>query len=70
MGADNAYTPARAGFVGDPYTLANETADGTKDRDLVHLKIVAPVRSISDNPKTINQHTLYTKVVKLSASYI
>ena len=29
MGAGNVCTPARAGFAGDAYTLANETADGT-----------------------------------------
>ena len=46
----NAYTPARAGFVGDAYTPANETAD------LVSLNMAAPVRTVSDmrdNPKTL-----------------
>ena len=62
VGAGNAYTPAQAGFVGDTYTPANETADGTRDRDLVYLKIAAPVRSVSDmrdNPKTINRSGVY-----------
>ena len=35
-GGQNAYTPARAGFVGDAHTPANETAD------LVSLNIAAP----------------------------
>ena len=37
VGAGNAYTPARAGFVGDEYTPANETPD------LVSLNMAAPV---------------------------
>ena len=35
---------------------ANETADGTKDRDLISLNMAAPVRNVPDmldNPKTI-----------------
>ena len=36
-GAVNAYTPARADFVGDAYTPANETAD------LVFFNMAAPV---------------------------
>ena len=62
MGAGNAYKPARAGFVGDTYTMANETADSTKNRDLVSLNMAAPVRSVSDmrdNPKTISRSDVY-----------
>ena len=32
VGTDNAYTPVRAGFVGDARTPDNETADGLKLR--------------------------------------
>ena len=39
MGAGNAYTPARADFVGDANTPANETAD------LVSLNMAAPART-------------------------
>ena len=56
MGAGNAYTPARAGFVGDANTPANETVD------LVSLNMAAPVRSVSDtrdNPKTLNGSGVY-----------
>ena len=52
MGTGNAYTPAKAGFVGDAYTPANETTD------LVSLNMTAPVRTVSDmrdNPKTLNR---------------
>ena len=65
MGAGNAYTPARAGFVGDTYTLANETAD------LVSLNMAGPLRSVSDmrdNPKTINRsgvHIYNSEVLKI-----
>ena len=51
--ARNAYTPARAGFVGD---TANETDE------LVPLNMAAPVRGVSDmrdNPKTINRIGVY-----------
>ena len=60
--AGKAYRPARAGFVGDAYTPANETADGTKDRDLVSLNMSAPIRSMTDlhdNPKIINRSDVY-----------
>ena len=59
MGADNAYTPARAGFIGDAYTPANETAD------LVSLNMAAPVWIVTemtymrDNPKTMNHSGVY-----------
>ena len=56
VGAGNAYTPARASFVGDAYTPANETAD------LVSLNMAAPVRTVSDirdNPKTLNRSGVY-----------
>ena len=56
MGAGNAYTPARACFVGDAYTSADETTD------LVSLNMAAPVRSVSDmrdNPKTLNRSGVY-----------
>ena len=56
VGAGNAYTPARAGFVVDAWTPANETAD------LVSLNMAAPVRSVSDmrdNPKTLNRSCVY-----------
>ena len=62
MRAGNAYTPMRAGLVGDTYTLANESADGTKDRDLVSLNMAVPVSSVTDmrdNPKTINRSGVY-----------
>ena len=62
MGAGNTYTPVRASPVGDTYTLANESADGTKDRDLVSLNMAAPVSSVADmldNPKTINRSGVY-----------
>ena len=45
-----------AGFVGDAYTPANETAD------LVSLNMAAPVRSVSDtrdNPKTLYSSGVY-----------
>ena len=62
VGSGNAHTPARAGFVCDAYTPANETADGTKDKDLLSSNMAAPVMSVSDmsdNPKTINRNGVY-----------
>ena len=56
VGAGNACKPARADFVGDANTPANETAD------LVSLNMAAPVRSVSDmrdNPKTLNRSGVY-----------
>ena len=56
MGAGNAYTPARADFVGDANMSANETVD------LVYLNMAAPVRIISDirdNSKTLNRSGVY-----------
>ena len=53
MGAGNAYTLARAGFIIDAYTKANETAD------LVSLNMTVPLRSISDmrdNPNNNNNN--------------
>ena len=54
-GSWQAYTPARAGFVGDAYTPADETAD------LVSLNMAVSVRSVSDmrdNP-TLNRSGFY-----------
>ena len=62
MEAGKAYRPAKAGFVGDAYTPANEMGDDTKDRDLVSLNMAAPIRSMTDmrdNPKIINRSDGY-----------
>ena len=69
MGAGKAYTPARAGFVGDAYTPANITADATKDRVLVSLNIAAPVMSVTDmrgNLETINRRNVYIYKARVS----
>ena len=51
MGAGNAYTPMRAGFVGDAYTPANETAN------LVSLNMAVPIRSVQIC-MTIQRHSI------------
>ena len=56
-----AYTPDRAGFVGDAYMPANETNE-TGTKNLVSLNMATPVRSktdMRDNPKTINRSGVY-----------
>ena len=65
MGDGNAYTPARAGFVGDTYMPDNEMADSTKDRDLVSLNIAAPVRSM-----TVDRSGVYIYNSKVMAGLI
>ena len=62
MGVGNAHLPARAGFLDDVYMLANETADSTKNKDLVSLIMAAPIRCVTDmcdNPKTISGVYIY-----------
>ena len=75
MEAGDAYKPARAGFVDDAYTPANESADS------VSLNIAVPVRSVSDmrdNPKILNRSGVYiynmltslAKILNRSGVYI
>ena len=45
MGAGNAYTPTRVGFVGDAHTPANETANS----------VFVSVSDTRDNPMTPNR---------------
>ena len=58
-GSQQLYTPARAGFVGDAYTPANETVD------LVSLNMATPVWNATeithmrDNQKTPNRSDVY-----------